>query len=229
MARSKRGRNLKDWKTNRADPGVGKLRIIGGTYRGRLIEYSGDPVTRPMKDNIREALFNLIGGWVPGKVIIDLFAGTGAIGLESLSRGATAAIFVERHFPTVRIIEQNVASIAEDIADKSQVHASDTFFWVRRFVERDDRPSEPWMVFCCPPYDFFVDREEEVLAMLKSLIDLAPPQSIFIVEADTRFDQTVLPNLSETSQVKCEEDDRPEWQVRRYAPAIVSVLKIPEA
>ena len=62
MARSKRGRKLKDWKTNRADPGVGKLRIIGGTYRGRLIEYSGDPVTRPMKDNIREALFNLIGG-----------------------------------------------------------------------------------------------------------------------------------------------------------------------
>ena len=43
------------------------------------------------------------------------------------------------------------------------------------------------MVFCCPPYDFFIEREEEVLAMIKSLIDLAPPQSIFVVEADTRF------------------------------------------
>ena len=63
------------------------VRIIGGKFRGRKLEYSGDPRTRPMKDRVREALFNLLGHGVEGKVAIDLFAGTGALALEALSRG----------------------------------------------------------------------------------------------------------------------------------------------
>lgn len=225
MARSKRGRNLKDWKTNRAEAGAGKLRIIGGEYRGRLIEYSGDPLTRPMKDNTREALFNLIGGWVVGKTIFDLFAGTGAIGLESLSRGAESAIFVERHFPTVKIIEQNIESLGPEVADKVSVNASDTFFWVRGFVKQEDRPQNPWMVFCCPPYDFFVDRQEDVLTMLDSLIRVAPPESIFVVESDHRFNEALLPGITNDSTA----DGVPTWEMRRYPPAHVSVLKFPDA
>ena len=58
MTRNKRGRHLKNWNSNQAQAPQGKLRIIGGTFRGRVIDYSGDPVTRPMKDNVREALFN---------------------------------------------------------------------------------------------------------------------------------------------------------------------------
>src|SRR5687768_13415002 len=79
---------------------AGKLRIVGGKFRHRLIEYSGDERTRPMKDRVREAVFNLIGPRVVGKRAIDLFAGTGAIGLEALSRGASHAVLLERHFPT---------------------------------------------------------------------------------------------------------------------------------
>ncbi len=60
------------------------LRIIGGVHRGRKLEYSGDPRTRPMKDRVREAVFNLLGPDVAGKYVIDLFAGTGALGLEAL-------------------------------------------------------------------------------------------------------------------------------------------------
>ena len=89
MAKITRGRNLKDFNSQQASADVGKLRIIGGKFRGRQIEYSGDPVTRPMKDITREACFNLVGAYVDGKAAFDLFAGTGAIGLEALSRGAT--------------------------------------------------------------------------------------------------------------------------------------------
>ena len=211
MTRNKRGKHLKNWNSNQAQAPQGKLRIIGGTFRGRIIDYSGDPVTRPMKDNIREALFNLVGGWVKEKAVFDLFAGTGAIGLEAISRGATAATMIERHFPTVKIIEQNIQTL--DVSQSAQVHASDTFFWVRKFIkEPANHPSTPWMVFCCPPYDFFVDRTEELMTMLESLIALAPAESIFVVESDRRFEHTQLPLADE-------------WGIREYSPAVIATLK----
>ena len=115
MPEFKRGKKITNWRSPRPTAKGGKLRIIGGTFRGRQIQYSGDSVTRPMKDNIREALFNLVGGWVKGKAAFDLFAGTGAMGLEALSRGATQGLFIERHFPTVRIIKDNVRSLDENL------------------------------------------------------------------------------------------------------------------
>ena len=211
MTRNKRGKHLKNWNSNQAQAPQGKLRIIGGTFRGRIIDYSGDPVTRPMKDNIREALFNLVGGWAKEKAVFDLFAGTGAIGLEAISRGANSATMIERHFPTVKIIEQNIQTL--DVSQSAQVHASDTFFWVRKFIkEPANHPSTPWMVFCCPPYDFFVDRTEELMTMLESLIALAPAESIFVVESDRRFEHTQL-QLAD------------EWVIREYSPAVIATLK----
>ena len=94
--RSKRG-----GRGARADavrPAAG-LRIIGGEFRGRRLHYSGDRRTRPMKDRLREAVFNLIGPDIRGKHAIDLFAGTGALALESLSRGAKSATLIEQHHP----------------------------------------------------------------------------------------------------------------------------------
>lgn len=213
MPRYKRGRNLSNWNTNRADAGRGKLRIVGGRFRGRQIEYSGDPVTRPMKDNIREALFNLVGGWVKEKVVFDLFAGTGAMALEALSRGAVRAFLIERHIPTVRIINQNVQSLDPELP--VEVATSDTFFWVRQFLKAQvDIPSQPWLVFCCPPYAFFEERQEELLKMIADLMEIAPEESIFVVESDSRFAPESLP--------------QPEaWTVRKYSPAVVSIFRKP--
>ncbi|OYV90832.1 MAG: hypothetical protein B7Z73_05850 [Planctomycetia bacterium 21-64-5] len=84
------------------------VRIIGGSLRGRRLECTGDPRTRPMKDRVREAVFNLLGD-VSGSTAIDLFAGTGALGFEALSRGAKAAVFFEQHFPTADVIRRNAA------------------------------------------------------------------------------------------------------------------------
>ena len=69
-------------------PVTGTLRVIGGVLRGRLIAYSGEMCTRPMKQRVREATFNLLGPRVVGTQVIDLFAGTGALAWEALSRGA---------------------------------------------------------------------------------------------------------------------------------------------
>jgi 16S rRNA (guanine966-N2)-methyltransferase len=79
-----------------------EVRIIGGTFRGRRLSYHGDPVVRPMKHRTREAIFNLISTECTGRHAIDLFAGTGALGLEALSRGAQSATFIEKHVPSAR-------------------------------------------------------------------------------------------------------------------------------
>src|SRR3954449_11572498 len=108
------------------------LRIIGGSLRGRKIEYSGDVRTRPMKDRVRESVFNLLGYGVVGTHAIDLFAGTGAMAIEALSRGATKATCIERHYPTSKLIEKGAAQLG--IADRLTVIFGDAFLWTRTYV-----------------------------------------------------------------------------------------------
>lgn len=212
MAKIHRGKKLKNWSSSTPEAKPGKLRIVGGKYRGRQIDYLGDPRTRPMKDNIREALFNLVGGWAPGKAVLDLFAGTGAVGLEAMSRGAVQAILIERHFPSARVIQGNINSL--DPQMNVQVESRDTFFWSRKFLENDQvRPAIPWLVFCCAPYALYVDEKEKMVTMLANLLEHAPDESLFVVESDSRFNPSDLP--------------RPElWKTRQYSPAVISVCKL---
>lgn len=163
-----------------------------------------------MKDNIREAVFNLVGGWIPGKLAIDLFAGTGAIGLEALSRGASHAIFIERHFATARIIEQNVAELQAN--DQATVVMSDTFFWARQFLKQPPLVSAPWAVFCSPPYALYIEHLNEMLDLIRDLWSAAPAESVFVVESDERFDARLLPDFEK-------------WRVREYTPAVIHVWR----
>jgi 16S rRNA (guanine966-N2)-methyltransferase len=187
------------------EPVVG-LRIIGGRFRGRKLQYSGDLRTRPMKDRLREAVFNLIGPAVKGKHAIDLFAGTGAIGLESLSRGAARATFIEQHYPTAATLRENLRTL--DVSDQCEIVTGDVFLWWRR---RPDLGPAPWLVFSSPPFDFYVQRASEMLGLLDGLIAAAPDESIFIVEADERFDFGLLPQPDQ-------------WDVRQYPPAVIGLM-----
>lgn len=189
----------------------GTVRIIGGHLRGRLLPFPVDPRTRPMKDRVREAVFNLVGPTVVGSYAIDLFAGTGVLGIEAVSRGAASATLIERHFPTARAIEDRAAAFG--IADQIHVISGDAFTWVRRPTVPADRP---WVVFCSPPFEFFVKREAEMLKLLTTLMESAPPGSVLAVEADEHFDVQLLPRPEE-------------WDVREYPPATVAMLRLPAA
>ena len=214
MSRNPRGRSRKPAdreKSNRSGRGADRrepvgLRIIGGTMRGRKLHYSGDLRTRPMKDRLREAIFNLLGPAIVGKHAIDLFAGTGALGFEALSRGAARATLIECHHPTAALVRRNAEELG--VADAVEVVAANVFSWFRR---RPDLGSEPWSVFCSPPYDFYVERADEMLGLLAGLIEASPPGSLFAVEADARFDFARLPEPQA-------------WDVRVYRPAVVGVF-----
>ena len=184
-----------------------ELRIVGGRFRGSKLSVGGDPRVRPMKDRVREAIFNLVGPDVVGKHVLDLFAGTGALALEALSRGALVASLVERHFPTVDIIEQNVRTLG--VEDKANIIAADAFYWVRH--EWEPR-TDSWLVLCSPPYSFFVERREEMLSLIHTIIESVPGRSIIVAESDERFDFGQLPRPDE-------------WDVRHYPPAVVGIWR----
>jgi len=83
------------------------MRIIAGFHRGRKIEAPEGLTTRPMTDRVRENLFNIIAAEIPDAVVLDLFCGSGALGLESLSRGAAAATFVDADGEAIKVVETN--------------------------------------------------------------------------------------------------------------------------
>ena len=174
--------------------------------RGRSLAYSGDLRTRPMKDRVREAGFNLLGPAIKGTHAIDLFAGTGALAFEALSRGAARATLIERHFPTARIIEQNAATL--EVADRIATFKADAFLWARRLP---DLGSLPWVVFCSPPFAFYTERKDDMLGLIRTLMEKAPAESQFMVEADESFDMELLPQAAD-------------WDVRTYPPAVIAIL-----
>ncbi len=84
------------------------IRIIGGTCKGRRLKLVRSPSVRPMQDKVKGALFNIVQDRLPGSVCLDGFSGTGSIGLEALSRGASRVVFVDEFFPSVKVIKQNI-------------------------------------------------------------------------------------------------------------------------
>ena len=90
---------------------LGKMRIIAGTFRSRQLKSLKGLSLRPTSDMLRETLFNILGPRVEGSRFLDLFAGTGAIGIEAISRGAGSVVFVEKHSDTVRLIRENLAAL----------------------------------------------------------------------------------------------------------------------
>jgi 16S rRNA (guanine966-N2)-methyltransferase len=191
---------------------AGELRIIGGRWRRKKLAYHGDPVTRPMKERVREAMFNLIGPAVVGTHALDLFAGTGALAIEALSRGAERATLIERHFPTARLIQDNIHALGAD--DLAEVIAGNAFLWTRRLTTAADFDTQrPWTVFISPPWELFANQKGELLEVIVKLASLAPEGSTIVVESDENFDLAELP-----------EADR--WNVRAYPPAVISLRRL---
>jgi 16S rRNA (guanine966-N2)-methyltransferase len=124
------------------------MRIIAGSAKGMRLAPVPRSV-RPMADRAREGLFSSLGpGALEGANVLDLFAGTGAAGIEGLSRGADRATFVDRAPAAIEAIRRNLATTK--LADRAEVIPSR----IARFLHRDDRPGAPYdLVICDPPYD----------------------------------------------------------------------------
>ena len=111
----------------------GELRIIGGIARGRRIRSVPGDTTRPITDRVRQALFNIIGGDISGASMLDLFAGTGSVGIEALSRGASKVVFVDVNRLPVQTVKENLRITG--LEKGAEVHQLDAFRYLERLTE----------------------------------------------------------------------------------------------
>jgi 16S rRNA (guanine966-N2)-methyltransferase len=121
------------------------MRVVAGTYKGQRLVAPRRPSTRPTQDRVREALFSLLGS-IDGTRVLDLYAGSGALGIEALSRGAAEATFVDSDLASVRAVRRNLARLG---IERGRVARAGVGPFLRSAVRRGVR----WhLVFCDPPY-----------------------------------------------------------------------------
>ncbi len=123
------------------------MRIIAGKYRSRVLRSLKGNALRPTSDRLRETLFNILGSSVLGAMFVDLYAGTGAVGIEALSRGAIGAIFVEQHTPAAALIRRNLDSLG--IGGEAEILNVDVLRGLKRLELRHVHAE---FIFLDPPY-----------------------------------------------------------------------------
>lgn len=202
---------------SRSSSETGRLRVVGGTLRSRVIEFATDPRTRPMKDRTREAVFSLLGGHLDDYLVADLFAGSGILSFEAISRGARFAVAVELLAKAARDIRQN----AEKLGVSQQVVTvlADTFHWTETgikllhetWLEMNDS-SLAWCVFVCPPYQLWKDEGSRLSQLVERWVSAAPAKSLFAVELDLSTPHSSLPTSVG-------------WKIRNYPPATIAIAE----
>ena len=158
-----------------------QLRVIAGRWRGRHLRFPDVPGLRPTPDRVRETLFDWLAPVLPGARCLDLFAGSGALGIEALSRGAAEAVFVERHPVAARALRENLARLN---AGGARVERSEALDWLRR----SGSPFE--IVLLDPP--FGEGLLEPACALLERGGWLAPTAWIYL-EAEAEGKRSPLP------------------------------------
>jgi 16S rRNA (guanine966-N2)-methyltransferase len=171
------------------------MRVIGGEYRGRRLAAPVGANVRPTSDRVREAVFSMLFslGGVDGKRVADLFAGTGALGIEALSRGAASVTFVEQDLRSVDAIRANLVSVGMADAEASgeaTVTRADVDAWLARTVARYD------IVLCDPPYGYsgwetLVARLPADLVVLESGTEIAAPDGWEVLRSK-RYGGTIV-------------------------------------
>ena len=154
------------------------MRIIAGKFRSRQLKSLKGLALRPTSDRLRETLFNVLGELVSRSCFLDQFAGTGAVGIEALSRGAREAIFVEKHAPAVALIRKNLDSL--EIRQGARILQQDAVQALQRLAEGPAPLAKIDLLFFDPPY-----AEKSQYAAVLSLLgksNLLAPNAVVIAE-----------------------------------------------
>src|SRR4051794_12863467 len=175
-----------------------QVRIVAGSLRGRKLTVVVHEGMRPTPQMVREALFSILGNAVPGRVFYDVFAGTGVVGLEAVSRGATSARLIEKDPKQAADIQKYADQFG--IADKVQVLRADVYRWAERWIPPG---KEPVNLFLSPPFPDLTQKADDFLSLVRTLLDKAPDASVLTIQAEDDFPADKLP-------------DPGAWDVRTY-------------
>lgn len=165
------------------------MRIIAGTLGGRTIKSPDGHRTHPMSERVRNALFNSLHDEIEGKIVLDAFAGTGALGIEAISRGAKSALFIERDKNAQRILTENIDNLA--ISDRAKLVKAPVASWLSTYSgELFD------IIFVDPPYN------DVQFSTVSKIMGLLKPSALMVLshpgrdECPTRPGVVVVDNRS---------------------------------
>jgi 16S rRNA (guanine966-N2)-methyltransferase len=161
------------------------VRIISGSRKGHTIHAPAGRGTRPTSDRVRESIFNIVGP-VEDATVLDLYAGSGAMGLEALSRGAASAVFVERDPDAIRAIERNL----DKLRLRGTVLRQDAIAVLAGEKRKYD------LVFVDPPYEMYTDLQPQLARYLPAVV---AADGVVVVETDARIEPD-LPLEQRTSR-----------------------------
>src|ERR1019366_2496365 len=133
------------------------LRIISGTLRGRKVACVVNEELRPTPQMVREAFFSILGNAVPNRLFIDVFAGTGVVGMEALSRGASATYFIERDLRLSQAIEKHLRQF--DLSRSTKLFRTDAYRWIAAWIP----PKDPVNIFLSPPFADLSEKSADLL------------------------------------------------------------------
>jgi len=155
------------------------ITIIAGSLRGKAITLPPESITRPVSQKVRAAIFNTLADRIAGAVVLDLYAGSGAMSLESISRGAQSAVCVDSNSKVITVIKQNIALLSVKDSVEAVKQSADKYL-VSQIKERFD------IIFADPPYT------EINLGVLVRATELLNKDGILVVSCS---DKTELPEM----------------------------------
>jgi len=174
-----------------------QIRIVAGSLRGRKLNVAVHAGLRPTPQRVREAYFSILGNAIPERPFVDVFAGTGVVGLEALSRGAGRTTFVERDHRLGNDIDAHLRDFG--IQREGQLLRTDVYRWAERW-----RPgTEPVNVFVSPPFADLEQRPADFHRLIATIQETLPAGSVLTVQAEDTFDRATLP-------------DAERWEARKY-------------
>ncbi len=151
------------------------MRVTGGEAGGRMLLVPKSEEIRPTQDRVREALFNILAPEVVNAEFLDLFAGSGSVGIEALSRGAKCASFVEASYQHVEVLKRNLATLK--LGEKAKVEVRDAYRWIENYVGDGFT-----IVFADPPY--MLGKETGYVSVLTTLAkrNVVRVEGLFVAE-----------------------------------------------
>jgi 16S rRNA (guanine966-N2)-methyltransferase len=181
-----------------------QIRIVAGSLRGRKLACNVDVNLRPTPQRVREALFSILGNAVPDRPFFDVFAGTGVVGLEALSRGASSLTFVERDFRLIADLDRHIRAF--EVGDRARIARIDVYRWVERWRP----PDEPVTVFLSPPFADFERRRDDLLSVVAQMQEKVQPGSVIVLQSESKATLDELPA-------------RANWDERRYGRNVLLI------
>ncbi len=188
-----------------------QIRIVAGSLKGRKLTCNVHPGLRPTPQMVREAFFSILGNAIPNRPFFDVFAGTGVVGMEAVSRGASSATFVERDFTLLADLDRHLREFK--VQDRARVIRTDVYRWVERWKP----PAEPINLFLSPPFADYQNRIDELLELVRLIQEKAAPDSVLVLQGEHEAPLDNLPRIEE-------------WEDRRYGRnhLLIWMLETPE-